>query len=481
MTKIREIDPKLISYNVEMTEVTGGTFWKEYTPEQIAGTEEFPAIKDASEMAGLMQPYPPVDLYESRIRTLAKGLGPAHMRVSGSWATNTYYDFDGHTNGKVPEGYHAVLTKDQWDAVLDFVKDMGNDLLVSAANCPGARRADGSWNPEQIEMLLDYSKEKGVPVASSEFMNEPNMLSTGPTRDYSVEDYARDQDQYLSLLKEKYPETLTVGPAACGDDYTGTGSNLSVLMRICSTDEIMSHTKVMPQRFSYHCYTGISERGKIFGTHWDVKDTLSEKYLAVQSAAAHYYAKIRDQYCPNAPMWVTECADAGCGGNTWASTYLEVIRLADQLAGFSTITDGAMFHNTLASSDYGFLDHKTHLPRPNYWLAWIWNQLVGTTVYDTHEELREGVHLYANSRRDGKKGTCWILINNSQTESTEVEIPSDAEVYMLSAETLRSKSILLNGAPLALTSDEQLPELKGVAHQADILSAAPATVTFIVI
>ena len=39
---LRTVNPRMMSYNVEMTEVTGGTFWKAYTPEQIAGTEEFP-------------------------------------------------------------------------------------------------------------------------------------------------------------------------------------------------------------------------------------------------------------------------------------------------------------------------------------------------------------------------------------------------------------------------------------------------------
>ena len=38
---LREINPMLMSYNVEFAEVTGGTFWKAYTPGQIAGTEEF--------------------------------------------------------------------------------------------------------------------------------------------------------------------------------------------------------------------------------------------------------------------------------------------------------------------------------------------------------------------------------------------------------------------------------------------------------
>lgn len=45
---IRTVNNRLMSYNVEFTEVTGGTFWKEYTPEQIAGTEKFQHTEDFS-------------------------------------------------------------------------------------------------------------------------------------------------------------------------------------------------------------------------------------------------------------------------------------------------------------------------------------------------------------------------------------------------------------------------------------------------
>lgn len=41
---LRTINPRLISYNVEMTEVTGGTFWKAYTDAQIDGTEQVPPL-----------------------------------------------------------------------------------------------------------------------------------------------------------------------------------------------------------------------------------------------------------------------------------------------------------------------------------------------------------------------------------------------------------------------------------------------------
>lgn len=46
LTALRQIDERLVSYNIEMTEVTGGTFWKAYTEAQVDGTEEFPAIQD---------------------------------------------------------------------------------------------------------------------------------------------------------------------------------------------------------------------------------------------------------------------------------------------------------------------------------------------------------------------------------------------------------------------------------------------------
>lgn len=29
---LRSVDRRLVSYNIEMAEITGGTFWKAYTP-----------------------------------------------------------------------------------------------------------------------------------------------------------------------------------------------------------------------------------------------------------------------------------------------------------------------------------------------------------------------------------------------------------------------------------------------------------------
>ena len=142
----------LVSYNVEFAEVTGGTFWKAYTPEQIAGTEEY--IPSSEKLSDAMQVYPPIDLYNKRCRKLAKELGQAWIRVSGTWATKTYYDFENKTNGIVPEGYLNILTREQWVGVLDFVKAVGGKLLVSVSNCEGVHKADDPWSPKEAEKLF---------------------------------------------------------------------------------------------------------------------------------------------------------------------------------------------------------------------------------------------------------------------------------------------------------------------------------------
>ncbi len=261
------MNPRLMSYNVEFAEVTGGTFWKAYTPAQIAGTEEFyvkPSEDGIAAMYGdLMQLYAPIDLYNEKCRRLAKALGPVWVRVSGTWATKTYYDFDGTTGGVAPEGYLNVLTKEQWIGVLDFVKAVGAKLLVSVSNCPGLHTAEEPWTPKEAEKLFRLSKEHGVPIDAAEFANEPNMLEdTGFPKGYTPAHYRRDQDLFFGWLKENYPECLAVGPSTAGGDVqVGKGGGMeNVAMKTCGCDDLLNGTKIPLQVFSYHYYNGISER-----------------------------------------------------------------------------------------------------------------------------------------------------------------------------------------------------------------------------
>ena len=487
---IRQIDERLVSYNIEMTEVTGGTFWKAYTPEQIAGTEEFPPIGDLrngfTALAGLMQYYPPIDLYNEKLRTLTKNLGPAWIRVSGTWATKTYYDFEGTTNGNPPEGYASVLTKAQWIGVLDFVKAVGGKLLVSVSNCAGDHPGNGPLDLAQAKKLFALSHEYGVEIDAVEFMNEPNMMElSGAPKGYTPQDYARDQDILYSWVREQYPNCLLVGPCTTGDPTTvdlnsrGFGAGIGSLAGTCTTEELLEGTTVKLDVFSYHYYNGVSERLASIApnAHWPGELATSNNYLAVAPNCAKAHATLRDRFVPGGQMWVTESGDAGGGGDTWASTYLDVLRTLNELGSFASITDGVIFHNTLASSDYGFLEHGNFTPRPNYFAVRLWNQLMGTTVYDCDFPEWKETHIYCHSRRDGKPGTAYLIINNSLTEAVTLELPKQADRYTLSADTIRSSLMMLNGSALTEDITEFLPE----KQTAGTVILAPGSCTFLVL
>lgn len=490
LRQLRTVDERLVSYNVEMTEVTGGTFWKAYSPEEIAGTKPFEgpvgSLANHTAMAALMQFYPPIDLKSEKLRKLAKGIGPAWVWVSGTWSTKTYYDFDGKMGGKSPEGYQNVLTRDQWLGVLDFCRDIGAKLMISVANCAGLHSADEPWNPSQAEQIFALSKKYGVPIDAAEFMNEPNMLAmSGAPEGCTAANFVRDQDLFNRWLHENYPGCLAVGPCSTvgiigedGDNALGGG--IADVMPSVSTDELMDGATEPMEVYSYHYYNGVSERLQSImpKAHWSPEKAHTEEYLAVAPGMARSNAPLRDRYVPGGQMWVTESGDAG-GGDTWASTYLDVLRTLNELGGFSAVTDGIIFHNTLASSDYGYLKPEVFDPRPNFFAVVLWNRLMGTTVYDAAEPIRESAHVYAHSRRDGKPGKAYLVINNSMTETTTVELPGKAEIYQLTAETPRASVMQCNGKALTLGEGYALPAMDPVAAEGTLTLPA-LSCTFIV-
>ena len=492
LKKIRTVDERLMSYNIEMTEVTGGTFWKAYTPAQIEGREPFAfsgEFTDFTATEDLMQYYPPIDLYNERLRSLAKRFGPVWVRVSGSWATKTYYDFDGTTGGKAPEGYASVLTKDRWIGVLEFVKAVGGKLLISVSNCAGDHPNGGALDLTQTKKIFDLSHEYGVDIDAAEFMNEPNMLEmSGAPKGYTPEDYVRDQDIFNAWVRENYPKCLIVGPCSTGGITLGEGGSdmgggIESVMNSCSTEDLMEGSKVKLDVFSYHYYNGVSERlaSVMPRGHWAGELAHTDAYLAVAPNNAKKHTALRDKYVPGGQIWVTESGDAGGGGDTWASTYLDVFRTLNELGSFAAITDGIIFHNTLASSDYGFLKHGTFEPRPNYFAVLLWNKLMGTTVYECGNPDKEGAHIYCHSRKDGKKGAVYLIINNSLTQTTTVELPQAAEIYTLSADSLRASVMKLNGNDLCLKEEDEITDLLPVAAEAGRRELAPKTCTFIVL
>ena len=106
---------------------------------------------------------------------------------------------------------------------------------------------------------------------------------------------------------------------------------------------------------------------------------------------------------------------------------------------------------------------------------------MGDTVYSCNNPNVEGAHLYCHSRKDGKEGYTYLLINNSLTDTTNVELPGEATLYELSGNgNMRNKTMYLNGNPLVLGENNELPCLCGKKVNGSV-SIAPGSCAFIVI
>lgn len=450
---VATVDERYQSYNVEMVEVSGGEFWKPYD----AGPGK--VIR------------PPLDLSDQRIRNLADALGPAYIRVSGSWANHTYFDPDGSEGDAPPEGFGGVLTGEQWKGVGEFADAIDGKILVSFAATDGVRDDTGVWQPEQARALLEFSVENDIPLVAAEFINEPGLPVNVPAG-YDAAAYERDFRAFVEMAAEVMPELVIVGPGATAD------MEPLVISPTITVDELMTASGSALDVFSYHFYPTISER---CGSTETSDTVLTEEYLGRVGRAREFYAEVRDRAVPDAPMWITETAQAACGGDRWAAWFQDSIRYVDTLGRLARGDGDVVFHNTLAASDYALIDERGLVPRASYWAGVLWARLVGPEVLtvDAGTELA-GVTTYAHCARSDEGGTTYVVINASTTESHTVASPNrPVRTYQLTAERLDSQDTLLNGAVLEAGEDGTLPQMEGEDVRGSV-TIPPASVNFVV-
>jgi hypothetical protein len=485
MPRIATVDERFQSYNVEMAELTGGEFWLPY--EKLAQIEKTQASAGASSSGSsydaIRAPMPPIDLSNERLRKLTAALGPAYVRTSGNVADAVYFhDSDEPPPAKPPAGFKAVLTRSQWRALFDFAKAVDAQVVTSFAVSEGTRDANGRWTPREARKLLRYTKSIGGEIAAAEFVNEPSAAPQGVgalPKDYDAQAFARDHATFVALARKEAPRMRIIGPSAIGEgpvSLFGTGE-------LIRTEAIFAaKPKPVLDGFSYHVYGASSVRcnspGKV---NTSPEKALTEEWLSRAEHEHLYYARLRDRYLPGKPIWLTEIAEAACGGDPWARTFLDTFRYADTLGRLARHGTHTVMHNTLAVSEYALIDNETWEPRPSYWAALLWRQLMGTTVLDSNVALREGLHLYAHCLRGQPGGVALLAINNSREGAEAFELPMAGQRYTLSAKHIQAEEVQLNGRLLKVAANGEVPRLEGESMKGGRVELAPLTITFLAI
>ncbi|MEQ1497643.1 MAG: hypothetical protein ABL914_03200 [Novosphingobium sp.] len=460
---IAKVDRRFQSYNIEMVEVTGGRFWAPYggPPEEV------------------YRQRPPIDLANPRLRRIASLLGPAYVRISGTWANNTYVPLEGEAMAGPPPGFKQVLGRDQWRSVIAFSRAVDAPIITSFAVSAGTRDAAGRWQTDQAQRLLDLTRAAGGKLAGAEFFNEPNLPSlAGVPAGYNEADYLREFAVFHDWARRAAPEMKILGPGSVGGAIVDgkVPANASGALNSDSSQTLIGGTKGKVDAVSYHFYGSVSQRCAFLNIGTAQKDeALSPAWLDKTLRDQAFFADLRDRFEPGKPLWLTETAQAACGGSPWASSFLDTFRYLNQLGVLAQRNVQVVMHNTLAASDYALIDGDTLEPRPSFWAAVLWRRTMGQVVLASPPVTREGLRIFAHCLPDSRTGIGLLAINTG-TAAADLPITARGTSWTLRAVPLDSRKLLINGREPALAASGQISGLAGRSFAKGLIVPAHAIV-----
>ena len=470
---LRELDERFQSFQVGMSHLTGGETWRAYDPAQQEGEAE-----DTTDFAAVREPRAPTDLTNRRLRNLTAALAPLYVRYGGTTSNSVFFQDDDQPRlAEVPEGFQTILTRSAWKGALEFADAVDAKVVTGFTVSPGVRNAAGAWTPVHAAAWVDYTQSIGGEIYAAELINEPNAREPGHREEpISAAEYARDFAVFESFLDEVAPDLKVAGP---GTAMLGVPVPMPSLEGVTARDYVTATPKPDLDIVSYHFYGALAERcappESPVGISAD--DALSEAWLARPDAEFQKLRALRNEFYPGAPIWLTETGAAACGGTRWQPAFLDTFRYLDTQARLAKQGLDAIFTHALISGSNGVIDENTFLPNADYWAALLWRKLIGTQVLDAGP-IEPGLHLYAHCQR-GQPGGVTLLAINLEDAPAAVNVSGPVDLYALTATELQSRTVLLNGRPLALNADDTVPAITPTRLTTDGVTLAPTSVNFI--
>ena len=447
-TAVAKTNARYLSYSIDISVLAGG-FWWEGSLGIRAGLGTLRVT--------------PLRIKRRKLDRLVRALGPAYLRVGGSEADKIHYFFP-----QFEEKDPLILTKKQWRRLHAFVRRNNLKLIFTCKYGLFRRKHHGNWHGTELEELLEYSKKKNFQIDVFELGNELNAYWAfhGLTSQPGPKNLAQDYVTFAELVKQYYPEAKISGPGSAF--WPKLGETIRPFTNL--TENFLKHISLPLDIINWHYYPFQSERTPFRTRAAKIKHLVDPKSFADFGRYSNQLKALRDNLQPQAEIWTGETGSAQCGGqpylsDRWASSFW----WADQLGQGARLGQKVMVRQALIGGDYGLIDRFTLKPRPDYWVSWIWQQMMGKTVYaaETNDPY---VRAYLHQHRNGKDLA--LLLINLSDKPKEFSLNhqlSIAESYVLTAPKLTSRKIRINNTkPSFNKGNVELKDFRGPAIQSGV-------------
>ena len=420
------VSAQYLSFAIDISVLAGGNWWE--------GSLKTHRGLGARRVA-------PLDLEAPKLNALVSALGPAYLRIGGSEADHIHY-----LEPDPADPQSLVLTAAIWDALHAFKTRHGLQLMFTVKYGLTRRSLHGHWSAAEFHRLAAHSRARGQTVEVLELGNELNAywafhgLASQPRARRLAEDYRR----FAAAAAEAFPGVRLQGPGSAFWPRLGeavkpftnlTGPFLARCARMGTPLHIID----------WHYYPYQSRRAPVRTRRATAARMLSPRALDDFGRFAARLKHYRDTFYPNAELWTGETGSAQCGGEPGLSDrFASCFWWADQLGQGALCGQQVMVRQSLIGGDYGLIDRVKLRPRPDYWLSWLWQQLMGTSVLRVTSPHRR-VRAYCHTHPGG--GHTLLLINLSRTPVT-IDVSTwgaGGAHYTLTAKRLDSRKVRING------------------------------------
>ena len=433
---IARVDPEYISFNLD---------W--HTP-----TEEDPAWTANSSVLT-------VNLHDPWLLDLVGALAPAHLRIGGSEGDDAWYETSvTPTCPPSNASWAFCLTAQRWAALNDFAAATGVTLLFGLNAMSGRANSSAPQDLTMIRGFIAATAAAGYTrtLAAFEYGNELEKL--GPAvygRDYLRVRAVIDADYAFSSLRP-----LLVGP--------------DININNAWAKQFWAVAAPALNATTYHMYIGYGLDPTLPQSAWNytfLVQSLTQGRSVVAAAAA---ASLR------IPLWIGETALAWHSGrNGTTNTFSSGPWMVTQLGHLAQLGHTVQCRQTLRGGYYELIDKFTGVPNPDYWTTRLWKATMGRGVLNTSVGMAGGLPLdvfaFAHCTAGAVNGSVTLAYVNLSpghaytVNATAMGGASGAAIpltprgeYLLTASSLTSSVVKLNGAPLTYNGPGTGPALTPV-------------------
>ncbi|XP_057308474.1 proteoglycan 4-like [Hydractinia symbiolongicarpus] len=355
-------------------------------------------------------------------------------------------------------GYrNFTMTADFFDNLYGLIDDTKNEMLFDINAFP---RKDGMWDPSNAIEFFDYVSKRNYKV-NWQLGNEPNhyqKLGEGHKR--TGEEVGKDYVLFADILSQ-YGNPKIVGPDTTRPKRED-GPVSQWLTAFLSQDAEID-------ALSWHQYyaNGRTVKAEEF-LDPDLLDDFTRQCAIMKSIAK------RANF--NKQIWLTETGSAwGGGAKNISNRYVAGFPFLDKLGVAAKFCMKVVARQTFLSGSYAMVDWKqNYTPFPDYYLAVLFKRLVGQAVLRVTVDSKSNdqdlpddrFRVYAHCTRKSRRnppGSITVYILNLHSNSKKFSFGNlellKVKQYLLTADSLQSDVVKLNGVPLKM-SGNSLPRMK---------------------